>query len=232
MENPQNPLDNQKPVSGPEPPDDLLLDALQDSIVNPPGLAESLFPEDMADFLLMDDLGRSLGHLEAKIDGIPTTPMPLPERIRDDQGLGAQDGRRDDSPQQLPPDSLALPETAHDLKSMPQDLPLPPSPGVSTDRAHRGRSSSRPHHRGGGGRRTRGYPRVKIPTAGRMRTATGAAGTGLRFCCQNGGVIDAKTCQSCEKYRHWPEGTDEEPRECWHQWRQRKPPAQTGEDEE
>jgi hypothetical protein len=30
--------------------------------------------------------------------------------------------------------------------------------------------------------------------------------------------VDLEQCESCEKYRHWPEGTDEEPRECWYDW--------------
>ncbi len=29
--------------------------------------------------------------------------------------------------------------------------------------------------------------------------------------------------QDCDKYRYWPKGTDEEPKECWHEWQERQP---------
>lgn len=134
------------------------------------------------------------------------------------------------SPPQLPPDTPASPETANDLRRAPESPPPPPPRNVSADRAHPGRPPLRPHHRGGGGRRPRGLPSVKRPAVGRSRPMIVGRGTGLRFCCQDRGMIDGEACQSCEEYCHWPEGTSDEPRECWHDWRLRQSIDESDED--
>lgn len=56
--------------------------------------------------------------------------------------------------------------------------------------------------------------------------------TNLRFCFEDLDIIDRKTCQSCDEYRHWPEGTHDEPRECWHDWRLRQPIDESHEDDD
>ena len=51
------------------------------------------------------------------------------------------------------------------------------------------------------------------------RGSTGArASQNMRFCFECHERIDEQQCESCEKYRHWSDGTDEEPRECWYDW--------------
>lgn len=53
-----------------------------------------------------------------------------------------------------------------------------------------------------------------------------------RYCPESHEVIDREQCKNCEKFRYWPEGTKEEPRECWHDWQARPPAMSQDEDEE
>jgi len=46
----------------------------------------------------------------------------------------------------------------------------------------------------------------------------GSASRTTRYCPEEHDLVDLGECTSCPKYRHWPEGTSEEPRECWHDW--------------
>lgn len=87
---------------------------------------------------------------------------------------------------------------------------LTATPGQSTPQLHKreNRDSSRyrdglqfKHRSSGGGGRAK---------AGISRTA--------RVCPESHQPADEQKCESCEKYHHWPEGTDEEPRECWYDW--------------
>jgi len=53
-----------------------------------------------------------------------------------------------------------------------------------------------------------------------------------RFCPESHGLIDKKKCESCEKYRHWPQGADEEARECWYDWQAKPSHDESKEDAE
>lgn len=54
------------------------------------------------------------------------------------------------------------------------------------------------------------------------RASTGARGGGSsRICPESNELINFEQCGSCEKYRCWPDGTGEEPRECWYDWQAR-----------
>lgn len=68
--------------------------------------------------------------------------------------------------------------------------------------------------------------RKGLPKSRRTRGKTGLSiGSQMtRYCPETQEVISNDKCDDCEKYRHWPEGTDDEPRECWHDW-QEKPPS-------
>jgi len=52
-----------------------------------------------------------------------------------------------------------------------------------------------------------------------------------RYCPEIFEIVSEQDCQACEKYRHWPEGTDDEPRECWYDWKANQPLADSEEDD-
>jgi hypothetical protein len=54
----------------------------------------------------------------------------------------------------------------------------------------------------------------------------------MRLCPQTGEFIDEGKCEECEYYRHWPEGSEEEPRECWFDWQITQGPTGSEEEEE
>ena len=58
-------------------------------------------------------------------------------------------------------------------------------------------------------------PASKTPEPSGSRAPT------RRYCPATHELIDLEDCQSCEKYRHWPAHTDEEPSECWYDWQVR-----------
>ncbi|MCP4261029.1 MAG: hypothetical protein GY774_26485 [Planctomycetes bacterium] len=62
-----------------------------------------------------------------------------------------------------------------------------------------------------------GYP-FKRHGSGRHGSTGAKASHNMRICPENHESINEQKCQSCEKYRRWPEGTDEEPQECWYDW--------------
>jgi hypothetical protein len=73
MQDPLNPLDNLDPLNNTNPMSDPLLDALENSIINPP---DFLDPIAERDDVLMDDLARQLDQVEA---GIENTPRIAPD---------------------------------------------------------------------------------------------------------------------------------------------------------
>jgi hypothetical protein len=60
-------------------------------------------------------------------------------------------------------------------------------------------------------------PAGRRPIGGR----TGSRPTTRCLCPDTLEPIVEKDCESCEKYRHSPERTDEEPRQCWYDWQGR-----------
>ena len=216
MEEPPNPLDSQEPL------DDPLLDALERSIENPPGFVDPL-AEHGEQF--MDDLAQQLDKLEASIENTPLL-SPEPEAVMggDEPGVVADESTSEES-------SLVegheLPETTDDQTSPPHDLE---DPSASTARPKRPRL--KPPRRGGSSsRRKRGLSfKRRIPRLS-GRTVPGR-NWNIRFCPESHERIDEKKCKSCEKYRHWPQGTKEEPRECWYDWQTKPPPDESEEDEQ
>jgi len=52
------------------------------------------------------------------------------------------------------------------------------------------------------------------------------------YCPETREIVDIRECATCGKFRHWPDGTDEEPRTCWHLWRKTAQPPEDIEEEE
>lgn len=214
MEQPPNPLDNQDPL------DDPMLDALERSIENPPGFVDPLAEHGEQ---LMDDLAQQLDKLEASIENTPLL-SPEPEAVMGGDELGVVADESTSEASSLV-EGHESPETTDDQTSLPPDLQ---DPSANTPKPIQ--RPRRPSRRGGGSsRRKRGLLfKRRIPRLS-GRTVPGR-NWNIRFCPESRERIDEKKCKSCEKYRHWPEGTKEEPRECWYDW-QAKPPSNECDDE-
>ena len=206
-------MNNQDPQQ-----DDPLLDDLEQSIEKPPGLGD--FPDDSAD-RFMDDLGRRLDAVEESIEGaIPLILEPIPDLHLDEPGELPDEPAQpleDQGPYRASEDSDELRESPSDdtPEAAPPVLPLPSLPG------RRGGNIAR--------RRRLRFPRGSSGRIGRRRVR---GNKDNRFCPESHELIDTAACESCDKYRHWPEGTDQEPRECWHAWRARPAPDESEGDEQ
>jgi len=215
MEQPPNPLDNQDPL------DDPLLDALERSIENPPGFVDPLAEHDEQ---LMDDLAQQLDKLEASIENTPPL-APESDAVMDgdEPSVVADEFTSETS---SPTEEHEPPETTEDQTSTPPDLQ---DQSASTPKPIQ-RLRKPPHRGGGSSRRKRGLLfKRRIPRLS-GRTVPGR-NWNIRFCPESRERIDEKKCKSCEKYRHWPEGTKEEPRECWYDWQTKPPPDESEGDE-
>jgi hypothetical protein len=213
------------PPINPDPLSDPLLDAVERSIENPPGMSDPLVQGGNP---AIDDLAGQLDQVEQNIEnplGYPPGPKHAPgvARGRYDDGLPEDWTRFLDGPDEtdeslqerldaledklkmMPNDSMPRTSERHDSSPCRSQAPLPPQPRRT------GEGWSQPGIQPQlGGSRPRG------------RTGAGPIGIG-RICPEAGEFVSEEQCQDCDKYRHWPEGTDEEPRECWHEWRERKP---------
>ena len=202
----------------PDPLDDPLLAALESSIVNPPSLAEPLFPlQEIQDTELIDEGAARLGQLETQIEA-NSTRRPLPDILPSQQDpAGLVDGLLDSQAAFLP-----------DLSVGPQAITdgngVPPGPPLLT-----------PYDRPRGGSRRRGRPPARRSGVGRSGRTLRRTDTERRYCGDRRDVVPLEICEACDKYRHWPEGTNNEPRDCWHDWQQRRSPEEEldeGADEE
>lgn len=236
MVDPLNPADPPTPPDGPDSMDDPLLDALERSIEQPSGFSDSLVqnPEPA-----MDDLACQLSQLEDSIEKAPVVPP----------GVGGMPGMLNESPDpnELPgTEMLPLEESEEGflglegrledsndaLKTSQGDL-TSSDPEVRSPRVCRSRSSAKSGPRGSG-RSNRSRPGLRSRIGGsrpRGRTMIRLA-RDSRICPDNHELVPKEACRSCDKHRHWPEGTDEEPEECWHDWQDRREPGDQGEDEE
>lgn len=202
MELPTNPLpEPPDPKDAPHPlddpvllPGDPMLDALENSIVFPQDRADSLARHDP---LLMDDLARKLDALERNIEGTGPLPQggpPVPANAQPpESSLANPASERPESPSGSNPTVRMAPPSSQ----MPPGLERP---NLLSPRA---RSSLNPAR----------------PSASRGRTNAGGGNSSLSQCPEQGDLIHKpEDCQGCPKYRHWPEGTEEEPGECWFDW--------------
>jgi hypothetical protein len=217
MDDSLNPLGNQNPLSPDQNPfEDPFLDALERGIENPPGFTDPLLE---SDGLFMDDLAKQLDAVEAGIENRPPKAAePEPEVPTGEETNGEQTvpGVEPD----VDPDAFT-PDTDESSETVPEDEESESLP----DAGHRydplihprsGVSSRPPRQQYGDGWRQAGHAPIRRSRPGGR--AVGPARSALRYCPDSRELVDTDGCGSCEKYQHWPEGTDEEPRECWYDW--------------
>jgi len=217
MDDHLNRLENQNPL-GPEqnPFEDPFLDGLERSIENPPGFTDPLIESDAP---LMDNLAKQLDAVEAGIENpSPNTPGPRPDVPTAEEATGDEimpGVESDIGPDAFTPDtdesSETTPEGGESERLPDADLPYDPLIHPKS-----GISSRPPHPKYGDGWRQSGHGPVRRSRPGGR--AIGPARSALRHCPDSRELVDTDNCGSCEKYRHWPEGTAEEPRECWYDW--------------
>ncbi len=214
MQDPLNPLENQDPLNNTNPMSDPLLDSLEKSITNPPDFVD---PIAKCDDPLMDDLARQLDQVEAGIENTPRI-APDPDVFDDnDDPVGSE----------IPamPEDFGTPEIEEMLDGGTfgsSEQSAAPDSSISSTRSSQ--LTPKPPLSRSGDRRGRGGHPLRRHGSGRHGSTGARASHNMRICPENHESIDEQKCQSCEKYRHWPEGTDEELRECWYDW-QLKPPG-------
>ena len=210
MENPDDFFGNEEPL------DDLTLGAFESGIENPPGFTDPLVESDE---MLMDDVAWQLDEVEASIENsAPVLPDP---DIAGGNEPNVQPGHKSVDQQGILPEDD--PESNDDEEEPEETEEDPPSlifQNEFTFVAPPDQSKPTPH-RGDSGVGTR-YGEGLLFKQHISRASTGARGGGSnRICPESNELINVEQCGSCEKYRCWPEGMDEEPRECWYDWQAR-----------
>jgi hypothetical protein len=211
-----NPIENEGSLGNPDPLDDPMLNALEKSLENPPSFIDSLIENDEP---FMDDLARQLGAVEACIENAP----PVPPESRPREPGGDRDGNEPDVQGNEPITSEAVPisdddgspEVAEHLWGQ-SDGPPPHLQESSSRTPQPNPPDSRMLKRGSGRSGSKKGP----PSLRRIRGKTGLfiSKQKTRYCPESREVIYIDRCDDCEKHRHWPEGTNEEPKECWYDW--------------
>lgn len=214
MKTPGNPPEDQGPLDNQNPLEDPLLDALEQSIENPPGFVDPLVENDSQ---FMDGLAKQLDQVEASIENTPPLP-PKSEMPKDENELNAQD----DELTAL--EATSLSEEHESLEAMnDSDETLQSSQSASQDssedRTNPNRKLPRLRRQQQLGRSRKRVALIfKRPVSGRTGRVIPVKGRDTRICPESREFIYEKECKSCKKYRHWPEGTNEEPRKCWYDW--------------
>jgi len=177
----------------------------------------------VGDDQFMDGLAKQLDQVEASIENNPPL-LPEPTVTSDEGELNAQNG-------ELETNSLTEEQESAETMNNPENTIQNPLSSDSQDSDVGERKFKQP------------LPKPKLGVAGLRRwklifqrpitRRTGGLISGKnsrpRFCPESRKLIDEQKCRSCEKYRHWPEGTDEEPRQCWYDW-QANPTANESDD--
>ena len=211
MDEPLIPPEDLEPENEQSPFEDPLLDAFERSIENPHGFVDPMTEHDQA----IDELAGQLEAVENSIEGTqPPVPEPVMESEMDDPLL-------QDSELAEPESSVDDEDPTDGTDEEKEQLPEDPAPNKSDDNVLRGGSFLDPllqKPRAGEGRTG---PGIRPPVRKSPGRATGAGRLSKRLCPETHELIDEQKCQSCDKYRHWPDGTDEEPRECWYDWQAR-----------
>ena len=226
MPEPVNPTGHPDPLDPDAPPDDPMLEALERRIEKPPGFTDPLIDHEEG---LMDSLGRQLDAVEANTENLP----PVAPASSEAEQVAEPDDV--DDPEEAPGTSEGFTPSGDDDSSgsprgfwgafdrSPPLLPEGPTPASPPNPPE----SRMLRRRCGGAGRRKGPPtRQRLPVKG-----GGVVGGGpVRFCPETHQTMHGDQCEGCPKYRHWPEGTNQAPRECWYDW-QARPPIDTPHDE-
>ena len=229
MENPVDPGGGQYPTPDNDHLDDPLLDALERSIQQgPPGFVDPLAESEA---LPPDPLAQKLDAVEADIEGAPALPDSAVIPDLEESGLADEEVLPEDTLPAEYEDGNMAGENGRDEDDRQPGSRLPSGQDGSRVMTRHPNLLAPP-----GGRSNVGTYRGSRQTGGPVGRSTGArapAARITRICPQTHELIDSDQCQSCEKYRHWPEGSDEEPRECWYDYQSalpdRMPPDQEDE---
>jgi hypothetical protein len=200
-----------------------MLDAVERSIETPAAFQDPLVQQPLPP---IDGVGRMLGALEASIEYPLATALDA--RIAQEllqPSLPVDDVGQDDllAAAEEVGAKAKVPDPVSERTAAPQALPEGPSRQVpqpaprDLSAGHRvgaSRGSSEPRHSG---------------YSPRGRAGTGATSNHL-YCPESRESVDPQECKSCDKYRRWPEGTQEEPMECWHDWETRRALREAEED--
>lgn len=212
-----NPLENPGDTFGNEGPlGDPLLDAFERSIENPPGFTDPLGESDEP---LMDDLARQLDAVEASIEKSAQI-IPEPDIVDGNMPHVPPGDKFDNSCGTLPEDDSESYEDVEELEKGSDDPQSLIFQSQFTIVASPDQSTLTPHLRDTGSGTRHGEGLLFKQHISRASTGTKGGGSG-RVCPDSNELIDVPQCESCEKYRYWPDGTDEEPRECWYDWQAR-----------
>ena len=215
---PSDPLAPGDPLDPLAPPDPLrdMLDGLERSI-EPPALEDPLADQSEAG---QDDLGRVLDAVEGSIDHQPPVQPVL------DVGEDVTDANVDQpdvngfEPDALDEDHVSGTSAASPFGSFESMPPLLPDSSAGPGRPQL-QPPLPPRSRGGGGG-SKGPGLLQRLLSLRRRSVKSSYAQSLRQCPASGQIIDTQQCESCERFRRWPEGSDGEPRECWHDWQAKR----------
>ena len=200
----------------------------------------------------VDALPQMMDLLERSVESAPTGPPTAEDAVADRQAelLDLLERSIEDAPP-LPPETDgtggsappgeeagpgaegSAPREPHQVRYVSQDCE---SPDVDKDvagqatRCSHGRQPAfftRKTGRPTGGSRTgpRRETNSRLRRPRRIRNAT-------PYCPETRDVADIRECTMCEKYRHWPDGSDEEPRTCWYRRDEAQMPREDSEDHE
>jgi len=212
VENPVSP-ENTNPLNNANPMDDPLLDALEHSIENPLGFTDPLAEYDN---MQMDNIARQLQNLESGIDN--SSPVfDTPDTIKNGNELNIHGGNLTILEPSLLSDNPKPSETVNNLRDAFQNSP-PHTVQDSSARTVSREPCPKTHRKGGSRGQKQRHLSLKRNIGRQIGRATAGISNDLSYCLENHEFIDKETCQLCEKYRHWPQGIDEEPRECWYAW--------------
>ena len=228
------------------PPVDPLLVTSEDGIEHPAQVPPEPGP------MAADAQAQMMDLLERNVEGAPTQPpmtedadadrqaelLDLLERsIEDEPPLSSEAGGSEgcSSPageEAFAEESMAPPPPG-EVHFVSQDCEPPDVnkgvAGEATRYSHRQppafvtRKIGRPRGASARGLRRRTSSRPRKPE--RIHSAT-------PYCPETREIVDIRECATCGKFRHWPDGTDEEPRTCWHLWRKTAQPPEDIEEEE
>jgi len=167
----------------------------------------------------MDDLAKQLDAVETSIEN--SSPISAPDAVEDNDA--------DDILSQA--DELSDPEHIQQVdkeEDEPEPAALvsdPIQPKPLANQSSKGAPLSKPT----GDKRF--FQGLKSPGRTVAHGRTKASGSsGMRICPGSHELIDTEKCNDCDKYRHWPQGTNEEPKECWYDWQNRQTDDDSDED--